>query len=53
MDQPTLCPTQCTVCGGVMPSWRLGSDYCSPRCWEAHHGAETDHDDREYPDDAE
>lgn len=38
-------PTHCILCRQPMPQWRLGSDYCSSRCWEAHHGAETDADD--------
>ena len=44
-------PTHCVFCNQPIGDWRHGSDYCSPRCWEKHHGAENDHDDREFPDD--
>lgn len=46
-------PHVCAMCQQPIGLHRYDSDYCSPRCWERHHGAELDHDDRDqYDEDA-
>ncbi len=38
MSISALYPEKCVMCDQPVPQWRLGSDYCSPRCWSRHHG---------------
>lgn len=45
VQEKNLMPENCVMCKQPIGPWRHGSDYCSPRCWERHHGAELDHVD--------